>query len=57
MRETSAMRELHKIREKIYEETKDMTTEEFIEYIRKEANKAKEEMKRLRENTAEKQTN
>ncbi|WAM34166.1 hypothetical protein [Caldicellulosiruptor morganii] len=51
------MKELHKIREKIYEETKDMTREEFIEYIRKEANKAKEEMKRLRENTAEKQTN
>ncbi|WP_198525751.1 hypothetical protein [Caldicellulosiruptor morganii] len=57
MKETSAMKELHKIREKIYEETKDMTREEFIEYIRKEANKAKEEMKRLRENTAEKQTN
>ena len=50
MIETSAMRELHRIREKIYEETKNMTTEEFIEYIRRKADKAREEMRRLREN-------
>ncbi|WAM36924.1 type II toxin-antitoxin system VapC family toxin [Caldicellulosiruptor acetigenus] len=47
--ETSDMKELHEIREKIYEETKNMTRKEFIEYIRKKAKKAEEEMKKLAE--------
>jgi len=49
MFETSAMAELHKIREQIYEETKNMSDEEFIEFIRKEAEKVKEEMRLLKE--------
>ncbi|WAM36591.1 type II toxin-antitoxin system VapC family toxin [Caldicellulosiruptor acetigenus] len=47
--ETSDMKELHEIREKIYEETKNMTRKEFIEYIHKKAEKAEEEMRKLRE--------
>ncbi|AEM74249.1 hypothetical protein Calla_1653 [Caldicellulosiruptor acetigenus 6A] len=47
--ETSAMKELHRIRERIYEETKNMFRDELIEYIRRKANKVREEMKRLRE--------
>lgn len=49
MFETSAMVQLHKIREQMYEETKSMSDEEFIEYIRKEAEKVEEEIKKLRE--------
>ncbi|BCS80059.1 hypothetical protein [Anaerocellum diazotrophicum] len=51
MFETSAMTELHKIREQIYEETKNMSDEEFIEFIRKEAEKVKEEIRLLKEET------
>ncbi|WP_193353820.1 hypothetical protein [Caldicellulosiruptor sp. F32] len=50
MFETSAMKELHEIRVRIYERTKNMTRHEFIEYIRKKAERAEEEMKRMKEN-------
>jgi hypothetical protein len=36
-RESESMKELHKIREEIYEETKHMTVAEKIAYINKEA--------------------
>lgn len=36
-RESQGMNELHKIREQIHEETKDMNIEEKIAYINKEA--------------------
>ncbi len=32
--EPKAMREIHGIQEKIYEETKNMTTEELLDYFR-----------------------
>ena len=37
--EPRAMQEIHKIREKIYEETKNMTAEERTEHTRREAQK------------------
>jgi len=37
--EPESMKEIRRIREKQYEETKDMTPEEQIAYIRKKANK------------------
>ncbi|HHW02068.1 MAG TPA: hypothetical protein GXX35_04540 [Thermoanaerobacterales bacterium] len=46
--ETKAMKELHEIREKIYEETKDMSTHDFLKYIHKEADEAKKRMKELK---------
>jgi hypothetical protein len=37
--EPESMKEIRRIREKQYEETKDMTPVEHIEYMRKKANK------------------
>ncbi|WAM36997.1 hypothetical protein [Caldicellulosiruptor acetigenus] len=51
MMETSAKKELHRIRERIYEETENISRDEFIEYIRRKANKVREETKRFREKT------
>ena len=39
MKESKVMQELHKIREKIYEEEKDMGIEERIEKTREESDK------------------
>jgi len=51
MYETSAMKELHEIRVKIYEETKNMTPKELIEYFRKRAKKVEKELEELRSKT------
>jgi hypothetical protein len=48
MSESKAMREIHEIREKHYEETKNMTNEEYIASIRKGAKKAIERIKQIR---------
>jgi len=48
MSESKAMRELHEIREKHYEETKHMTSEEYIINIREGANKAKKRVEEIR---------
>lgn len=51
MYETSAMKELHEIRVKIYEETKNMTPKELIGYFRKRAEKVEKELEELRSKT------
>ncbi|WP_041741764.1 hypothetical protein [Caldicellulosiruptor kronotskyensis] len=51
--ETTAMRELHQIKEKIFEETKDMTTEELIEYFRRRAEKVARELEELKKRNKE----
>lgn len=40
-REPEPMRQIHQIQEKIYEETKNMSASEIIEYYRKGAEEAK----------------
>jgi hypothetical protein len=39
MNEPTALKEIHDIREKIYEETKSMTSEERVKYAHSEAQK------------------
>jgi len=39
MNEPKALKEIHDIREKIYEETKNMTSEERVKYVHYEAQK------------------
>ena len=41
--EPRAMKEIHKIREEIYEETKDMSIEEKVKYIRERTSKLLDE--------------
>lgn len=41
--EPETMKELHRIREKLYEETKDMTSEELIRKIHEDADAFKKE--------------
>ena len=43
--ESKAMKELHEIREKIYEETKHMSSKEIAQYFNEKAAKAKQSMK------------
>ncbi|MFH1824221.1 MAG: hypothetical protein ABH873_03230 [Candidatus Firestonebacteria bacterium] len=40
-KEPEAMREIHEIRERMYEETKNMTVKEKVAYIHKAAEEAK----------------
>jgi len=54
MYETSAMKELHEIRVKIYEETKNMTPKELIEYFRRRSEKVEKELEELRRKTKKK---
>jgi len=51
MYETSAMKELHEIRVKIYEETKNMTPKELIEYFRRRSEKVEKELEELKRKT------
>lgn len=48
MHEPEPMRQVHKIREKIYEETKHMSDKEYIAYIQKNARQAQKERKKLK---------
>lgn len=43
--ESKAMKELHEIREKMYEETKHMSPQEKVQYIKEKADKAKQDWK------------
>lgn len=40
-KEPEVMRDIHEIQEKIYEETKDMTSKEYIKFIHESAERAK----------------
>lgn len=42
-KEPEAMREIHEIQERIYKETKHMTSKEHIKYIHEAAERAKKE--------------
>lgn len=53
MFETSAMKELHRIQEEIYEETKDMTPEELIRYFEETAKKVERELEELKKKKKE----
>ena len=48
MSEPEPMKQIHKIREEMYEETKHMSDKEFIAYIQKNAKQAQNERKRIR---------
>ncbi len=48
MSESKAMREIHEIREKHYEETKHLSTHEYIINVREGANKAKKRIEEIR---------
>ncbi|MDO8685278.1 MAG: hypothetical protein Q7J78_01250 [Clostridiales bacterium] len=48
MKESRTMRELHEIREKHYESTKDMTSEEYVMNVRQGASKAKKRIEEIR---------
>ena len=43
--ESKAMKELHKIREKMHEDTKHMSSLEKVQYIKEKADKAKQRLK------------
>ncbi|AEN71931.1 hypothetical protein Csac_3035 [Caldicellulosiruptor saccharolyticus DSM 8903] len=46
--ESAVMQEIHRFQEKFYEETKDMTLQEFLEYVHKRAEKVKKELEESR---------
>ena len=48
MNESKAMREIHEIREKHYEETRHLSPNEYIANIRKGANKASKRIEEMR---------
>lgn len=43
--ESKAMKELHEIRAKMYEETKHMSPREKVQYVKEKADKAKQDWK------------
>ena len=47
MNEPEPMRQIHEIQEKIYEEIKDMSSDERLEYFHKKSKQFNEEMKNI----------
>jgi hypothetical protein len=47
MDEPAAMQEIHKIRERIYEETKNMSPDEYAEYSARKSKESEQSMRRL----------
>ena len=50
MKESKAMKEIHDIREKNYETTKEMSVEEYINHIRCGADRVKKQIEQIRKN-------
>jgi len=48
MSEPEPMRQIHEIRHKMYEETKHMSSKEYIAYIHEKAKQCEEEMKKIK---------
>lgn len=48
LNESKTMKELHEIRERNYEATKNMSSEEYIKYIHEKANKGRKIMEELK---------
>ena len=48
MSEPEPMRQIHEIRHKIYEEIKDMSSDERLEYFHKKSEQFNEEMKNIK---------
>jgi protein-disulfide isomerase-like protein with CxxC motif len=46
--ESAVMQEIHRFQEKFYEETKDMTLQEFLEYVHKRAEKVRKELEEFK---------
>ena len=46
MSEPEPMKQIHDIRHKMYEETKHLSDEDFLEYYRKKSKKAQRQMKK-----------
>lgn len=51
MREPEPMRQIHEIRLRMYEETKHMSTKEYLEYIQKNAKEVEKRRKKLKRYT------
>ena len=48
MSEPEPMKQIHDIRHKMYEETKHLSDEDFLEYYRKKSKKAQQQMKKIK---------
>lgn len=46
MNEPEAMKQIHDIRHKMYEETKNLSDKDFLEYYRKKSEKVQKQMKK-----------
>ena len=48
MSEPESMKQVHEIRHKLHEKTKNMSDDEFLEFYRKKSKKAQKQMKKIK---------